>query len=122
MKRIIYLVSILCVFVLSILVLFGCNSNNNLIGGQKDTHGCLGPAGYSYNETANSCIRPFEIDADARKAAGIVVGYIGYVDGLTIIEVVKGGCDGCYTITFDKNNERMKASVGNWKVSEVVLV
>jgi len=30
------------------------------IGGQKDEHGCLGPAGYSWCAAKNKCIRPWE--------------------------------------------------------------
>ena len=31
-----------------------------IIGGQRDEHGCLGPAGYTYNETLNGCVRKWE--------------------------------------------------------------
>ena len=118
MKIFVYLILILSVF-----ILFGCTANNKqLIGGQKDTNGCLGSAGYTYNETANACIKTFELDADQRKASGIVVGYIGYADGLNILEVISNGCDGCYTVTFNKNGERMKATMSDWKVTEVILV
>lgn len=30
-----------------------------LIGGQTDSHGCLGPAGFSWNETTKQCVRPW---------------------------------------------------------------
>jgi hypothetical protein len=30
-----------------------------LIGGQTDSHGCLGPAGFSWNETRQQCVREF---------------------------------------------------------------
>ena len=30
------------------------------IGGERDEHGCLGPAGYSYNETLGGCVREWE--------------------------------------------------------------
>jgi hypothetical protein len=30
-----------------------------LIGGQTDSHGCLGPAGFSWNETRQKCVREF---------------------------------------------------------------
>lgn len=33
------------------------NNENKLIGGQKDSHGCLAPAGYSWNSTENVCVR-----------------------------------------------------------------
>lgn len=31
-----------------------------LIGGQKDEHGCLGPAGYSWCESKQKCLRVWE--------------------------------------------------------------
>ena len=55
---------------LSIVLLFGCNMNKSsikeqnttsgLIGGQKDSHGCLTSAGYTWSELEQTCIRPFE--------------------------------------------------------------
>lgn len=31
-----------------------------LIGGKRDSHGCLTPAGYSWDEKCKVCIRPWE--------------------------------------------------------------
>lgn len=31
-----------------------------VIGGQRDEHGCLGAAGYSWNETEKECVREWE--------------------------------------------------------------
>ena len=36
------------------------NTNSPLIGGQKDEHGCLTAAGYSWCAAKNKCIRPWE--------------------------------------------------------------
>jgi len=35
-------------------------NNSQIVGGQRDEHGCLGPAGYSWNETENKCVREWE--------------------------------------------------------------
>lgn len=35
------------------------NQTPELIGGQLDAHGCLGPAGFSWNETSQTCMRPW---------------------------------------------------------------
>ncbi len=35
-------------------------STEPLIGGQKDEHGCLGPAGYSWCPSKNKCLRTWE--------------------------------------------------------------
>ncbi len=32
-------------------------AKESLIGGERDEHGCLGPAGYSWNETDQMCVR-----------------------------------------------------------------
>jgi hypothetical protein len=36
------------------------SSNNNLVGGDKDEHGCIGSAGYSWCEAKQKCLRVFE--------------------------------------------------------------
>jgi hypothetical protein len=33
---------------------------NNLVGGDKDVHGCIGSAGYSWCEVKNKCLRTWE--------------------------------------------------------------
>lgn len=35
-------------------------NKEEVIGGQRDEHGCLGPAGYSWCETKNKCLRIWE--------------------------------------------------------------
>ncbi|VVB78140.1 Uncharacterised protein [uncultured archaeon] len=35
-------------------------SDHKIIGGDKDPHGCLGPAGYSWNESEKNCVREWE--------------------------------------------------------------
>ena len=34
--------------------------NSMMIGGDTDEHGCMGPAGYSWNKTENKCVREWE--------------------------------------------------------------
>ncbi len=36
------------------------NNQGNLIGGDRDEHGCLGPAGYSWCEVKQKCLRVWE--------------------------------------------------------------
>jgi hypothetical protein len=40
------------------------DSNLPIIGGQRDAHGCLGPAGYSWNESEKECVREWSHDED----------------------------------------------------------
>lgn len=37
-----------------------------LIGGQRDEHNCLVPAGYSWNESEQRCVREWETNASLR--------------------------------------------------------
>jgi hypothetical protein len=40
----------------------GCShSKINIVGADKDIHGCIGSAGYKWSEIRNECIRPFEL-------------------------------------------------------------
>ncbi|MDD5651163.1 MAG: eight-cysteine-cluster domain-containing protein [Candidatus Nanoarchaeia archaeon] len=45
--------------ILSLLLIAGC-SQQKLIGGDKDEHGCLIAAGYSWCEVKQQCIRSWE--------------------------------------------------------------
>jgi len=38
----------------------GATTSNPIIGGDKDEHGCLGPAGYSWCEVKNKCLKVWE--------------------------------------------------------------
>jgi hypothetical protein len=64
-----YLVLVVLFFSISLILAANGNSNkpsnlndfnlssNTMIGGQMDEHGCLGPAGYSWNESEQLCVR-----------------------------------------------------------------
>ena len=52
-------------------LLAGCQSTANVeagrlvqteqrVGADRDAHGCIGSAGYSWSESANKCVRPWE--------------------------------------------------------------
>ena len=38
----------------------GCGENQPLVGGDRDAHGCIGSAGYSWCEISQKCYRPWE--------------------------------------------------------------
>ena len=59
--------------------------SNGPIGGETDSHGCLGPAGYSWNSSLGFCLREWELNNDQRKAAEIAIGPLSYP--VTIINV-----------------------------------
>lgn len=55
---------LIILIILTITIITACKTDNQLIGGQRDDHGCLGPAGYSWNETEKECVRSWETGAD----------------------------------------------------------
>jgi len=47
--------------VLFVLMILGCSKDEPIIvGGDKDSHGCIGSAGYTWCEEKNSCVRIWE--------------------------------------------------------------
>ncbi len=64
----------LYIFIIIIILLFGVlagiiylnnqadqgNQDNQIIGGDKDEHDCIGSAGYTWNNTKQECVREWE--------------------------------------------------------------
>jgi len=81
------------------------------IGGERDEYGCLGPAGYVYNEQIMGCIRNWELNDNQKGAAALAIQEVGQTVGLTIIEV-SDGVDGVYEVTVQfPNTEQFLISV-----------
>ncbi|MBU0530918.1 MAG: hypothetical protein ABIG32_02055 [Candidatus Uhrbacteria bacterium] len=95
-----------------------------LIGGQTDDWGCLGPAGYGYDDGVGACIRVWELDEGARRAAAIAVAQVGWSEGLTVVEAEAVQCEGCYEVRLDIGAEfpkdRVTLSLENWEVVGMV--
>ncbi|MBR9681726.1 MAG: hypothetical protein GOV00_02920 [Candidatus Altiarchaeota archaeon] len=74
------------------------------IGGQRDDYGCLTSAGYAFDEDIGACARGWELDDNQKRAATIVVDYIGgnYV---TIVQVQTTDCLGCFTVELSQGEE-----------------
>ncbi|UCD03475.1 MAG: hypothetical protein JSV63_04185 [Candidatus Aenigmatarchaeota archaeon] len=89
-----------------------------LIGGERDDRGCLGPAGYRWDDVVEACTRSWELDDDQRDAASIAVEYAGSGYATTIIEVTAGECEGCYTVKIEQGEERTPVTVNivGWEV------
>ena len=106
--------------ILTLFFLFGCTTypdQNTVIGGDKDEHGCLIAAGYSYDSNVGACIRQWELDENQRKAALIVAESLSY-ENITIIGVVPTDCDGCYTVQFNDNaGQAQEVSIKNWEIN-----
>ena len=82
------------------------SEDDQLIGGQRDEHGCLGPAGYSWSEEIGACIRQWEIDSDELTlAAKTAVAQTSNEKSLTVISIEPLRCVGCYQVTFSRNYE-----------------
>jgi hypothetical protein len=103
-----------------------CSANGRtftemLIGGERDEHGCLGPAGYSWNKTVGACIREWELDESQRKAAKRAVESIDPVKGTTVTEVEVLRCPGCFNVKLElglnAGENIMTVEIVNWEVS-----
>lgn len=94
------------------------------IGGDRDAWGCLGPAGYIYNEEAGACIREWELNLTQRGAAKIAVEHVGWEYATTIIQVQTARCPGCFSVELEKGEgrERRKVTIENYTVITVSLI
>lgn len=48
------------VLVVGVVSIFGCDDDEQIIGGDRDENGCLGAAGYRWNERELACVREWE--------------------------------------------------------------
>ncbi|GMI48348.1 hypothetical protein TrCOL_g8842 [Triparma columacea] len=39
--------------------------SNGMVGGDRDSHGCIGSAGYTWCAGKSKCVRPWEVDMDS---------------------------------------------------------
>ena len=111
--------------IISVFFLVGCEksspeNNKELIGGQRDEYGCLGPAGYMWNEDVGACIRDWELDDNQKRAAGIAIDHLGYEEGSTIIQVMTARCPGCFMVEVEKGRDRIKVNLENWKIEKLL--
>jgi hypothetical protein len=53
-------------FLFIVIVLFGCKSTSenkvSKVGHDRDKHGCIHSAGYTWSEINKTCLRPFELN------------------------------------------------------------
>lgn len=56
------------------------NAEEQMVGNDRDEHGCIGSAGYTWNEEKGECIRPWETNSSLL-AAGILPGKMGDMVG-----------------------------------------
>ncbi|AIL65744.1 hypothetical protein NOVO_06985 [Rickettsiales bacterium Ac37b] len=91
------------------------------IGGQRDDHGCLGPAGYLWDKRIGGCTRSWEIKTNNQiKAARIAAKYLGNVNELTIINVKHNDCDGCFVVELSLNDKNITITMVRWKITSII--
>jgi membrane-bound inhibitor of C-type lysozyme len=72
--KIFVIVGAVVIVVLSV-IYFGVgkkNSSEQLVGGDRDVHGCIGSAGYTWCGAKNACTRPWEDYCTAAEAKKVV--------------------------------------------------
>ncbi len=105
-----------------IVVISGCV--NQQVGGGRDEHGCLGPAGYTWNQSVNACVREWELGEEQKRAAGTAVEFVGYEYATTIIKVVPiTGFEGCFEVILEQgeNRDLLTVVIDSWNATEKML-
>lgn len=118
--------------ILTAALLVGCNEQNNnkedkqqnqqLVGGDKDEHGCIGSAGYAWCESKQKCLRNWEEPCPAeleptptpvpegeQRAQSIVVDKVATLEHyqsskgreITVVNAVSASCPGCWRIDLE---------------------
>ncbi len=91
------------------------------IGGERDEYGCLGAAGYTYDEEVEACIRTWELDEEQKQIAQLVVGFFGKEYGLTV-SVTSMDCDDCLTVILNNPEDEIKRiDVIDNKIKEMTI-
>jgi len=106
---------------------FGCQeileeteseTDEKIIGGTRDEFGCLGTAGYTYNEEVNACIRNWELDDVLKEAAKVAVESTEK-EKLTVVEVAQNECEGCFVIKLqDEDYNILEITLKDWLVQD----
>jgi len=121
MKKYGFWIGLICIIVLVIVFIFSNLGNEQSIGGERDEHGCLGPAGYTYDENINACVREWELNDNQKGAAKIAVESVVYEKGTTIIQVLVARCPGCFIVEIEKGKNKIKVTLDNWEVKTTSL-
>ncbi|MBT4165828.1 hypothetical protein HOE04_02200 [archaeon] len=101
------------------------NTNKKTIGGDKDSHGCLISAGYTYDSEIKACTRNWEIDENNEKiAAKIAVESIDTQDQdpPTIENINPVECPGCFVVSVDNKEEKELIYINDWEVVDENII
>ena len=83
----------------------------------EPTNECSFP-GDTWNDEVGACLWREVTDDNQIRAAKIAVEYIGRTEGLRVIAVAAGKCDGCYVVKIMKKDGFVHKILENWKVIE----
>jgi len=122
MKRNVKIIIFIALILLVVagLIYFSNNKNPDVVGGDRDAHGCLIGGGYAYSDYVGACIRSFELTSDIMKAAKLAVDSVGKSYALTVVAFNSYEEAGAYDIIFERGIERTKQTVyiKNWQVQK----
>ncbi|MBN2423142.1 hypothetical protein JXB41_08015 [Candidatus Woesearchaeota archaeon] len=106
------------IIALLLLILIAACKKQEPIGGERDEYGCLGPAGYSWNEDVGACIRGWELDDNQREAVKTAVSFLSY--RVTVLEVEVLKCPGCFIVHLQRNDNQNQFTINlaDWKISD----
>lgn len=92
----------------------------NKLGGDKDAHGCIGSAGYTYSQIKKDCVRTFEEKIKLKEVAskGDYIAAVIFSKDKNKAEVFVKDAEGGSVILTRAGNGKAKA----WKKDGYVLV
>jgi hypothetical protein len=102
-------------------------NSNQIIGGDRDEHGCLGPAGYSWCEIKQKCLRVWEEECLSPVGEAIKQAFVKkYKKDLTEIKILvsqettdfaRGGVKFAMNNNFGEGGNFLAAKIDNqWKI------
>lgn len=91
------------------------------IGGDRDFHGCLLPAGYSFDQDVQACARSWELSETQKQSAKIAVDHVGPTYGLTVLDVEVYRCPGCFKVYLERGVDRIEVCLEKWIITTVSL-
>ncbi|MBN2459286.1 DUF333 domain-containing protein [Candidatus Woesearchaeota archaeon] len=108
--------------IVAMIAIIGCTYQPGpIVGNDKDEHGCIESAGYSWDADIGACTRSWELDESQAKAAKIAVAPLSYP--VTVIEVETLRCVGCFDVELQRNDnqERFQVSLRDWEIKEEAI-
>ncbi len=121
-NKVIFILSLLISITLLVTLLYSSfNVEQQIIGGERDEHGCLGPAGYTYNETLEVCVREWELDSIQRQVIKLATS-IPKEYGSAVVNVSRdNSCLGCFSVRIDLLGHQRTIGIYSWNLINTTL-